>query len=267
MSHSRRALFVSHGGGPLPLLGDAGHTEMVACLTGIAQTIPRPSAIVVVSAHWESQVATVTASEQPSLIYDYSGFPRESYEITYPCPGSPALADAVVRELSAAGIAAQADASRGLDHGVFVPLKILYPQADIPCVQLSLMTGLSSRRHIELGRALQGIAAESLLLIGSGFTFHNMQAFFTPDSLEAQSANRRFEQWLVETCSSGEMREDERAQRLVDWQAAPYARYCHPREEHLLPLHVCYGFTESACSKVHQLSILNKSTSMFEWQR
>jgi len=266
VSSQRRALFLSHGGGPLPLLGDEGHSEMVSCLREISQRIARPSAIIVVSAHWEARAATVTSAENPGLIYDYSGFPPESYEIEYPCPGNPPLARSIVEQLEQAGIAASADDRRGFDHGLFVPLKIMYPEADIPCVQLSLVAGLDPRAHMELGRSLQRLRDPSLLLIGSGFSFHNMHAFFAPETDDSRSANRAFERWLLDTCANQGISEDTRRQRLVDWESAPFARYCHPREEHLLPLHVCYGFAGSACSKSYGLRILHKETSMFLWE-
>ena len=133
-----RALFISHGGGPLPLLGDPGHQEMVSCLQEIASNIPRPDAVLVVSAHWEAPVPAITACDRPPLIYDYYGFPPESYDIAYPCAGEPSLAQEVYRLLGEDGIEARLDEARGFDHGVFVPLKIMYPQAAIPCVQLSL---------------------------------------------------------------------------------------------------------------------------------
>lgn len=266
MTKQRRALFLSHGGGPLPLLGDAAHSEMVTCLKKIARSIPKPSAIIVVSAHWEAGNATVTAGEAPGLIYDYNGFPPESYEIKYPCPGNPPLASALLKQLEKAGINASADSARGFDHGLFVPLKIMYPEADIPCVQLSLVKDLDPLAHINLGRALQELGDPSLLLIGSGFSFHNMRAFFTPETADSRKANQSFEQWLLDTCSNESISEQERAQRLVNWEAAPSARYCHPREEHLLPLHVCYGFAGSACTKSFELQVLNKASSMYLWE-
>ena len=266
MINQRRALFLSHGGGPLPLLGDKGHAEMVTCLKDIADTIERPSSIIVVSAHWEATSATVTSGENPDLIYDYSGFPSESYQIEYPCSGNPQLASSISKHLAEAGININSDNSRGFDHGLFVPLKIMYPEADIPCVQLSLINNLEPLAHIKLGRALQGMADSSILLIGSGFSFHNMKAFFTPDNDESMLANKAFEQWLLETCSDNSISEDERTERLVRWESAPSARYCHPREEHLLPLHVCYGFAESASSKSYKLQILNKDSSMYLWE-
>ena len=266
MNNQRRALFLSHGGGPLPLLGDPAHTEMVYCLQEIAETIVRPSAIIVVSAHWEAENATVTSGDSPGLIYDYSGFPPESYEIKYPCPGNQSLASSIIKQLGKAGINARADDARGFDHGLFVPLKIMYPDADIPCVQLSLIKGLDPLAHIKLGRALQNLADPSTLLIGSGFSFHNMAAFFEPETADSKAANRSFEGWLLDTCSDQSLAEEERTRRLVNWEAAPSARYCHPREEHLLPLQVCYGFAASACTKSFELQILNKESSMYLWE-
>ena len=146
---------MSHGGGPLPLLGDDAHAEMVSCLKKIARKMARPEAIVVVSAHWEAGSPTVTSGANPGLIYDYSGFPPESYELQYPCAGNPSLAAAITRRLEEAGFSANADATRGFDHGLFVPLKIMYPEADIPCVQLSLIEGLDPQAHLEMGRALR----------------------------------------------------------------------------------------------------------------
>jgi aromatic ring-opening dioxygenase catalytic subunit (LigB family) len=229
VTHSRRALFLSHGGGPLPLLGDAAHTEMVSCLKKIAARIARPSAMIVVSAHWEEDSASVTAGAKPGLIYDYGGFPPEAYAIQYPCAGNPSLAAQIVQQLHNAGIAVHADSSRGFDHGLFVPLKIMYPEADIPCVQLSLLHHLDPLAHIQLGRALQGLDDPNILLIGSGFSFHNMRAFLSPETAESRQANQSFEQWLLDTCTNKNLSEEERTSRLVKWEAAPFARYCHPR--------------------------------------
>jgi aromatic ring-opening dioxygenase catalytic subunit (LigB family) len=265
MSTMPKALFISHGGGPLPLLGDASHREMIACLTGIAADIPKPDAIIVVSAHWEARVPTVTAASSPALIYDYYNFPPESYEIRYPCPGSPALARTIQHRLTDAGIAAELDEARGLDHGVFVPLRIMYPQADIPCVQLSLLDSLDAARHVAVGRAHAGRHAHNVLLIGSGFSFHNLKAFFGPASEEANRVNVAFEDWLGDAVGSHGYAEADRADRLVRWDSAPGARFCHPREEHLLPLHVCYGAAGGPSSRQYRVSILGKTSSFFVW--
>lgn len=266
MNNQRRALFLSHGGGPLPLLGDDAHAEMVSCLKEIAGTISKPSAIIVVSAHWEAGNATVTSGGSPNLIYDYSGFPPESYKIKYPCSGHPSLASSITKQLGQGGINTRSDSARGFDHGLFVPLKIMYPEADIPCVQLSLIKGLDPIAHINVGRALQDLADPSLLLIGSGFSFHNMNAFFAPETVDSKKANQSFERWLLDTCTNQNISEEERTTRLISWEAAPAARYCHPREEHLLPLQVCYGFAASACTTSFALTILNKKSSMYLWE-
>lgn len=265
MSINPKALFLSHGGGPMPLLGDQGHQEMVSCLENMASRIVKPDAILVVSAHWEQPYPTITSGQSPSLIYDYYGFPEASYQIEYPCAGAPSLAHDIYQLLTAAGIEAKQDASRGFDHGLFVPLKIMYPEANIPCVQLSLMASLDPAAHIAIGRALRSLHHKNVLVVGSGFSFHNMRAFFTPETDESRAQNHAFEGWLSDTCCNTDLTETDRAARLVAWEKAPAARYCHPREEHLLPLHVCYGVAESACKQRFELSILNKASSMFLW--
>ncbi|HEC19533.1 MAG TPA: dioxygenase [Gammaproteobacteria bacterium] len=266
MKHKRpRALFLSHGGGPMPLLDDPLHREMVEKLRLIAGRISRPSAIIVVSAHWEENLPTVNASASPSLIYDYYGFPEESYDIQYPCPGEPLLAEQVRGLLNKAGIESDIDTQRGFDHGLFVPLKIIYPEADIPCIQLSLVNNLDPVEHINIGKALAGLERDDLLIIGSGFSFHNLRAFYAPSEPDSDAMNRAFEQWLMDTCTNTAVDEDERSQRLIHWSQAPFARYCHPREEHLLPLHVCYGVAQSACSECFVLTIMNKQSSMYLW--
>ncbi len=265
MATKNRALYISHGGGPLPLLGDSQHVEMVENLKLLAKKIKKPSAILLVSAHWEQKVATITAAPHPPLIYDYYGFPQESYSIQYPCSGEPSLAQNISDLLSKANIESSLDEARGFDHGLFVPLKIMYPEADIPCVQLSLLKGLDPKSHIELGRALANIEYENLLMIGSGFSFHNMRAFFALESEESQSKNESFEAWLIESASDKNLTEEERTKRLIEWEQAPNARFCHPREEHLLPLHVCYGFTQSACTEYFELNIIGKKSSIYLW--
>lgn len=249
----------------MPLLGDEGHHEMVENLKVIVAKIKKPSAIIVISAHWEDEVATVTSGANPSLIYDYYGFPEESYNIEYPCPGEPFLADQVCQLLSNGGIEVRQDKQRGFDHGLFVPLKIMYPEADIPCIQLSLVQDLSPMGHIKIGKALSGVKHDDLLIIGSGFSFHNMKVFFATETSDSKAMNEAFEQWLIDTCSNPDIEEEERTQRFENWEQAPFARYCHPREEHLLPLHVCYGIAQTACNEYFELSIINKKSSVYLW--
>lgn len=259
------ALFLSHGGGPLPLLGDPAHEELVACLKSIAANIERPAAIIVVSAHWEARVATITSATNPGVIYDYYGFPPESYDIRYPAPGNPDLATCLQSNLQESGMTAMLDGDRGFDHGLYIPLKIMFPEADIPCIQLSLLESLDPAAHIALGEAMSGIVGGDTLVIGSGSSFHNLKAFFSKEASGPDARNAAFEDWLVESCSSGELGEAERAQRLTAWETAPHARYCHPREEHLLPLHVCYGITRRPAEAVIELTILNKLASLYLW--
>ncbi|MDD5115413.1 MAG: class III extradiol ring-cleavage dioxygenase, partial [Methylobacter sp.] len=159
-------LYLSHGGGPLPLLGDKRHQNLVAFIKDAASLITKPAAILVISAHWEKSKPTITSGAFPALIYDYYGFPKESYEITYPAPGSPKLAQKIFNLLEKTGIEARLDDQRGFDHGLFVPLKIMYPEADIPCVQLSLVNSLQPDAHIEIGKALAGLRKENVLIIG-----------------------------------------------------------------------------------------------------
>lgn len=258
-------LFISHGGGPLPLLGDKGHKEMVDELQSISKQIKKPDAILIISAHWEERVPTITASSQPSLIYDYFGFPKESYEIKYPCKGEPELAKKVFDVLDVQGLKPKLDVQRGLDHGVFVPMKIMYPQADIPCIQLSLCRSLDPELHQQIGRALQGLSYENLLVIGSGFSFHNLKAFFAEDIVEREQCNVAFEDWLVDVMINSDLDETERATQLNQWDKISGARYCHPREEHLLPLHVCYGLAQSKAQQHYVVDILGVKSSMYLW--
>ncbi|MFH2123717.1 MAG: class III extradiol ring-cleavage dioxygenase [Pseudomonadota bacterium] len=249
----------------MPLLGELSHQEMVAGLQKIVTLLPKPSAIVLISAHWEEEQATVTSGTNPALLYDYSGFPQESYEIKYPAPGKPTLAREICNLLGKKGRQAVLNEKRGFDHGLFVPLKIMYPDADIPCVQLSLLKNLDPDEHIELGKALTGLQEENILIIGSGFSFHNMRAFFSPSTEAIDSMNESFEQWLIETCSSPVLNENEREERLINWERAPAARFCHPREEHLLPLHVCYGVAQSPAKHVFPWQVLGRRVSAYLW--
>lgn len=266
MKQSPQILFISHGGGPLPVLGDPGHADMVACLENLASTVRKPSAIVVLSAHWEERAPTITAAANPNLIYDYYNFPEESYQIQYPCPGEPELAQQLHATLQNGGFEPELNPTRGYDHGVFIPLKLMFPEADIPCVQVSLLNHLDPAEHIKLGEALANLAYDNLLVIGSGFSFHNLKAFFSSPTSSDQDLNDAFEAWLQEVCSNQNMNHDERVRQLTDWAQAPGARFCHPREEHLLPLHVCAGMAGRACDDAFTVNVLGKKSSMFLWR-
>ncbi|MSQ69542.1 MAG: dioxygenase [Gammaproteobacteria bacterium] len=240
-------LYIPHGGGPLPVLGDANHRALTAFLQNIGAHLPRPKALLMVSAHWEEPIANVSSAAAPAMLYDYTGFPPESYQFQYPAPGDAALAHKILGLLSAQGIAAALNPARGFDHGVFVPLMLIHPAADIPVVQLSLLTSLDPAAHIALGRALAPLRAEGVLVIGSGLSFHNMQAFFS-GAPEAGTRSAQFDDWLTQLLTAEGSTAAQQA-GLEHWQDAPAARYCHPREEHLLPLHVCFGVASGASAR------------------
>ena len=258
-------LFLPHGGGPLPLLGDKGHLEMISFLQKIPASIPTPSAIAMISAHWETEEVTITSGNNPELIYDYSGFPSEAYEVTYPAAGNPSLAKKIQNLLQDNGINAHLNDQRGFDHGMFVPLKLMYPDAQIPCIQISLVKGLDAATHIKIGKALSSLNQENLLFVGSGLSFHNMQEFMKPSANSVDEQNEAFESWLIDTCTNPQLAETEREQRLRSWSEAPSARYCHPREEHLIPLHVCYGMAQSEAKLVFDGKVMNKKVSAYLW--
>jgi aromatic ring-opening dioxygenase catalytic subunit (LigB family) len=175
------------------------------------------------------------------------------------------MAEEVHRLLGDAGISSRLDEQHGFDHGMFVPLAIMYPEADIPCVQLSLVNSLDPSDHIAIGKALRELHQENILLIGSGFSFHNLREFFVADTRESCQNNHAFEEWLRDTCCNPAYQEAERTRLLTRWFDAPGARFCHPREEHLLPIHVCYGAGQAACSDSFRLHIMNKKASMYLW--
>lgn len=261
-------LYLPHGGGPLPLLGDPGHKEIVQFLKGIRVKLGKPSAILVVSAHWEEGLPTLTSSKEPEMFYDYYGFPPEAYKIQYPAPGSPDLARGIQSILQKAGLQSKLDPSRGYDHGLFIPLKLIFPEADIPCLQISLIKGLDPAKHIAMGRALHELRSQNVLIVGSGMSFHNMRAFFSGGVSDSRP-DLEFDQWLVKTCCTDDLTPDERDHELINWSQAPAARYCHPREEHLLPLHVCYGAAgpdSPPAELVFNETVIGVKVSAFFWE-
>ena len=258
-------LFIPHGGGPLPLLGEESHQELVSFLQKISHTLVEPSAILVISAHWEAEQATITSGVAPDLLYDYSGFPPAAYQLQYPAPGNPGLADTICQLLQESGIEARLDGQRPFDHGLYIPLILMYPEAAIPCLQLSLVKGFDPETHIRMGKALAALRRENILILGSGFSFHNLRAFFLNSGGGSDSKNEAFEQWLVDTCTNPGHSAAVREERLMEWSAAPFARYCHPREDHLLPLHVCVGAGGTAAEAVFAGRVMGKKVSAFHW--
>ncbi len=234
-------IYLPHGGGPWPWMeasffGRDEASALTAYLEGIPAGLPaRPRAMVVVSAHWEEQVPTVQTSPKPTLLYDYSGFPPETYSIRWPAPGEPELAARVRRLLEGAGFATAEDPKRGFDHGTFVPLKLTYPDADVPTIQLSLEAGLDPARHVAMGKALAPLRDEGILLVGSGMSYHNLRRLMRRAGAED---SRPFDAWLQGTVAAEPGARDA---ALVGWAEAPAARDAHPREEHLIPLMVMAG--------------------------
>lgn len=233
--------FVPHGAGPCFFMdwnpSDAWDRTR-DFLEGIAATLPsRPTAIVLVSGHWLETEFTVTSNARPSLIYDYYGFPAHTYELRYPAPGEPQLASRIVDTLKRHQLPASDDPDRGLDHGVFIPLKLMFPDADIPVVQLSLRNDLDPGAHLQAGQALASLRDEGVLIVGSGMSFHNMRGYGDP---RFGPVSDQFDRWLADAVSAAQ---PERQQALTDWASAPGARLSHPprAEEHLLPLMVAAG--------------------------
>lgn len=258
------SIFLSHGPGPLFCLEPGGtrgadkNSPAAETFRTMASRWPKPDAIVIISAHWETkkgQPLRVTSNAQPGLIYDYYGFPEESYKLTYPAPGSPELANEIVSLLKADNIDCVADDERGFDHGVFIPLLLLYPQADIPVVALSLSGNLDPEFHVRVGTALSSLSAKKVLIIGSGEATHNMgdmdfgarPGFETPTTAAVNH-------WLTTTMTADNISPAQRREKLVNWEKdmAPFGRKAHPREEHFLPLHVAAG--AARCQKAVEIA-------------
>jgi aromatic ring-opening dioxygenase catalytic subunit (LigB family) len=236
-------LFIPHGGGPCFFMdwtrmgGPANTWDKTAeWLKNLLATLPtRPKGIVVISGHWEEKVFTASTAAQPEMIFDYNGFPPHTYQLSYPAPGEPALAERVVELLTAAGLPARTDPKRGFDHGIFVPLLLVAPEANIPIVPLSLRSNLDPAEHLAAGRALAKLRDEGILILGSGMSYHDMRGFFTP---AAREPSARFDKWLT---AAVEADPATRWDRLSHWAEGDAGRSSHPREEHLLPLMVAAG--------------------------
>lgn len=239
-------LFLSHGAPTLPL--EPGATGAVWKMLG-AQ-LPRPSAILVISAHWETRIPTLSLAVQPETIHDFSGFPDELYRLQYPAPGAPQTAQSAAQLLQQAGIPVQMDDSHGLDHGAWVPLSLMFPQADIPVAQLSLQPEQDPAWHLALGRALRPLREQGVLIVGSGAITHNLRAIFTHPQNEPAPA------WVTEFCDwiAARIKEGDLGALSAYRDLAPHAVQNHPSDEHLLPLFVALG----AASKVDDAHHLNR---------
>jgi 4,5-DOPA dioxygenase extradiol len=226
-------IFVSHGS-PMHALepGAAGKAW-----AGLATSLPRPRAILITSAHWETNVPMLTGNAKPETIHDFSGFPEPLYRLRYPAPGAPAVAQRARALLGDAGFTAAIDGCRGLDHGAWSPLLYMYPEADVPVVQLSLQPELGPRHHYQLGRALGALANEGILLVGSGHMTHNLRDWMrgAHDAPVAPYAHE-FQSWVHARIEAG----DHGA--LIEYRSrAPHAVRAHPTDEHFLPLFFALG--------------------------
>ncbi|HEU4852020.1 MAG TPA: class III extradiol ring-cleavage dioxygenase [Telluria sp.] len=228
------SLFISHGAPTLAITDSPARRF----LQQLGESLPRPKAILVASAHWETAGApAVSLAAAPETIHDFGGFPRELHEMQYPAPGSPDTAQAAAALLEQAGFSVGRHPSRGLDHGAWVPLSLMYPQADIPVAQVSIMRGASPQNHEKMGRALAALRDQGVLVIGSGALTHNLYEFRgQPIDTEAQPWVREFAEWMKGALERGD-RDALRNYRSL----APHAAKNHPTEEHLLPLYVAMG--------------------------
>ncbi|UAK24731.1 DODA-type extradiol aromatic ring-opening family dioxygenase [Sphingomonas nostoxanthinifaciens] len=233
--------YVPHGGGPCFFLNPDGSCPLMWAsmrdhLAAILPSLPeRPKAILIVSGHWEEADFTVHSGARPELLFDYYGFPEHTYRLRWDAPGAPALADRAAALLGDAGFATGREAARGWDHGVFVPMMVVDPAADIPTAQLSLRHDLDPAAHIAAGRALAPLREEGVLIVGSGMSFHNMRA----RDGSAQARADMFDAALAAAATDADPAR--RRERIAAWADLPEARYAHPREEHLLPLMVALG--------------------------
>ena len=264
-------IFLPHGGGPWTI-ADMGMGEMYGPLKRYLAALPsmlptKPKAILCVSAHWEEGVPTVQTAARPPMLYDYYGFPPESYTYQWSAPGAPETAALVREHLGHAGFETAADGSRGFDHGTFVPLMVPFPDADMPTFQVSLLGSLDPKAHVEMGRALAPLRKQGVLIVGSGMSYHNMRGFGSamrggrsgPGWAVVENDSSAFDAWMAETVQAPV---EERSRRLAEWGRAPAARACHPREEHLLPLMVAAGAAEEdSGSIVLQTSVLGAQVS------
>ena len=236
-------LFLSHGAPTLPL--EPGETGM--SWQRLGAQLPKPSTILMISAHWETSIPTVSRVAQPETIHDFSCFPEALYKLRYPAPGAPEMAQVAAFALQQAGIPVQLDDMHGLDHGAWVPLSFLFPQADIPVAQLSLQPDKNPAWHVALGRALRPLREQGVLIIGSGAITHNLRAVFKHQQDEpVPQWVAEFCDWIVAKIAAGDL------QALIEYRSrAPYALQNHPTDEHLLPLFVAFGAANKIDTAMH----------------
>ncbi|CAK4069305.1 unnamed protein product [Aphanomyces euteiches] len=264
------AIFISHGAGPMPLLNPASDPNHGPTRTFFEQVAPqwlglhdpatKPAAIVLVTAHWEENVVNISSGTSHELYFDYYGFPRPAYSVRYDAPGSPELAEKIKLLLTEANIEAQLNPKRGWDHGVFVPMKLIHPSADVPIVQVSLARSLDPQLHFRIGQALAQLRQDNIAIVGSGMSFHGGRG-----SSQVKNHSKNFLLALSGACSKTSV--EERGEALKGWASMPYARECHPREEHLIPLHVVAGAAGEGRVKTHDIKSASSEITIrcFGW--
>ena len=261
MSTRLPTYFLSHGGGPWPYLDGPfrrAFDQLEQSLVDIRRELGEaPRAVLVISGHWEEKGFAISSGEQPGMVYDYFGFPEHTYHIRYKAPGSPELARRVQELLGAGGLQARLDPERGYDHGTFSLMKPMYPEEEMPLVQLSIDLSYSPQLHLQLGRLLAPLRDEGVLIIGSGLSYHNL----SKRDHHAIAPSRAFDGWLQETLIASPPKE--RTPRLIDWERAPLARAAHPHEDHLIPLMVAVGAAENEAATLvyHQKDLFGGMTA------
>jgi aromatic ring-opening dioxygenase catalytic subunit (LigB family) len=227
--------------------------SLIALVAGLPQP---PKAILMVSGHWETDEARIMSAARPGMVYDYHGFPPHTYQIVYPAPGAPDVAERAAVLLAEAGIAAQLDSEQGFDHGTFAPMAVMYPKANMPLLQLSILRSFDPAQHVAIGRALMPLRDEGVVIIGSGLSFHNLRLI----GQKAKQPSNAFDTWLANALA---LPAAAREAALLEWEQAPFARVCHPREDHLVPLFVALGAAgaDTALRIYHDVDLMGGVTA------
>lgn len=257
-----RTVFIPHGGGPLPLIDEVTNKDLNLFLRDIGSNY-QPDAIIVFSAHYETDDIEVIYEHDEKLVFDYYGFPKETYEYKYNPPINIKLGQTIIETLKKHDFSVTSS-TRGFDHGVFVPLLLMYKDAHIPVIQISLHKSLDPAYHIRLGKALQELRNQNILFLGSGYSFHNLRELMRQQGNDDR--NNQFHDWLQDVIT-GEYTEEERTNQLINWKEAPHAIYAHPRSEHFIPLHICYGINESKGKIIFDKEVYGKRTFGILWEQ
>lgn len=259
MTNLMPTYFISHGGGPWPWIPDmAEHLAPLAkSLAHIPAELPRkPTAVLMVSGHWEADDFAVMHAAHPPMVYDYYNFPPHTYEIKYSAPGASGLAEKTADLIAGAGLPTHLDNEMGYDHGTFVPMALMYPEADMPLFQVSIRHNYDPAQHMALGRALAPLREEGVLIVGSGLSYHNLREF----GPRARIPSAEFDSWLNQALA---LAPEERTKAILNWEQAPSARRCHAQEDHLVPLFTALGAAEDApvTRTYHQTNIFGGVTA------